>query len=79
VNVFTSGSFSGSWRADYVFTGGTLYPLLANTGLGLAGGLWNANPASSPQGYSAQVTGKWDQPPTETQFSTWGAIKSLYR
>jgi hypothetical protein len=83
-NVFTSGQYSGVWRADYTFTGGSLFALVAGTGTGLMGGNWSVDPAALPvclpgEGYTAHPDGKWDVPPTPTTPSTWGSIKSLYR
>jgi hypothetical protein len=84
VTKFTNGSYSTSFRSDYLFTGGTQYALVANTGTGLLSGAWCAagnatGLCSLPTGYSSHPNGKFDQPTTTTQSSTWGAIKQLYR
>jgi hypothetical protein len=68
---------NGSFRADFTFTGGTLYPRVVGTGIGLLHGLWNLS--SPPAGYSAHPDGKFDNPPTAVRGSTWGAIKQLYK
>lgn len=68
---------NGTFRADYTFTGGTLYSRVAGTGLGLLHGLWNLSGA--PTGYSAHPDGVFDNPPTAVRPSTWGAIKQLYK
>lgn len=68
---------NGSFRADFTFTGGTLYSRVAGTGIGLLHGLWNLTGA--PAGYSAHPDGKFDNPPTATRSSTWGAIKQMYK
>jgi len=77
-------TFATSFRSDYQFTGGTQFALVSNTGTGLLSGAWCASGAqtglcSLPAGYSAHPNGKFDQPTTSTQSSTWGAIKELYR
>jgi hypothetical protein len=68
---------NGSFRADFTFTGGSLYSRVAGTGVGLLHGLWNLSGA--PAGYSAHPDGKFDNPPTAVHPSTWGAIKQLYK
>jgi hypothetical protein len=81
------GNNTGSFRGDYRFTGGTLFPLVEGTTKdGIFGGLWCAPviPDGSicdvEVGYSAHVDGKFDvSAATPTSSSTWGAIKTLYR
>lgn len=78
------GTYSTSFRSDYLFTGGSMIGLMANTGVGLLSGAWCANGSATglcslPTGYSAHPNGKFDQPTTPAQSSTWGAIKQLYR
>jgi len=79
-----TGSYSGSFRSNYQFTGGTEYGPFVGSGTGLLGGLWCGNGSAQglctmPACYSAHPDGKWDQPPTAVNSSTWGAIKQLYR
>jgi len=75
-------SVNGSFRADYVATGGTYFGQVGG-GQALFQGLWCVTLAPSgctPATYSAHADGKWDAPPkTPTQSSTWGTIKTLYR
>jgi|WetSurMetagenome_2_1015567.scaffolds.fasta_scaffold100605_2 hypothetical protein len=80
-------SYSGSFRADYWGTGGTLYGLVEDAS-SLLTGLWCPVPPSTskpgtcslPTGWSAHPSGKWDMPGTvPTLPSTWGKIKTLYR
>ena len=70
---------NGSFRADYTFTGGSLFSRVQNTGAGLMQGLWCVTTGCTPSGYSAHPDGKFDNPPTAVLNSTWGAIKDLYR
>jgi len=79
-----AGTYSGSFRSNYLFTGGSEYGAVSGTGTGLLGGLWCGNGSGGglctmPSCYSAHPDGKWDQPPTAVNSSTWGAIKQLYR
>uniref|UniRef100_A0A832MLS7 PEP-CTERM sorting domain-containing protein n=1 Tax=Eiseniibacteriota bacterium TaxID=2212470 RepID=A0A832MLS7_UNCEI len=73
-----TGPANGSFRANYHFTGGTLFNTVGDAEA-LLSGLWNvASPL--PAGYSAHPNGKFDSPPsTSAKNSTWGSIKSLYR
>jgi hypothetical protein len=72
---------NGSIVGHYTYTGGSLFPGMVSTpSNNLLQGNWNPNPASLPNGYSAQSTGKFDtDSPTPTRPSTWGTIKSMYR
>lgn len=84
ITKFSTGTYSTSFRSDYQFTGGTMYNLVSNTGTGLLSGVWCAAGSSTglctlPAGYSSHPNGKFDQPTTNSQSSTWGAIKQLYR
>jgi len=75
-------NINGSFRADYVATGGTYFPQVGGASA-LFQGNWcvTAPPTGCvPVGYSAHPDGKWDTPPsTAVERSTWGAIKQLYR
>ncbi|OGF15754.1 MAG: hypothetical protein A2W00_02000 [Candidatus Eisenbacteria bacterium RBG_16_71_46] len=73
------GSANGSFRANWLFTGGTLYNRVAALGPNLMQGVWVVTPSSLPTGYSAHPDGKFDAPSTPARSSTWGTIKSLYR
>jgi hypothetical protein len=78
------GTYQTSFRSDYMFTGGTQYALVSQYGVGLMNGAWCATGTATglcqnPAGYSAHPNGKFDQPTTAAQSSTWGAIKQLYR
>jgi hypothetical protein len=70
---------NGSFTANYEFTGGSLYPLVQNTGEGFMQGLWCVTGCQIETGYSAHPDGKFDTPPTPAVTSTWGTIKTLYR
>lgn len=78
------GTYSGTFRATYLFTGGTLFYRVGN-GTDLLSGAWCAAGSgvglcSLPAGWSAHPNGKWDMPITTPALpSTWGAIKQLYR
>jgi len=87
----SNGNYSGSFRANYQCTGGTLYGRVGN-GINLLSGLWCAVPPNNPDppypggtcvhpaGWSAHPSGKWDSPSTvPVKPSTWGTIKTLYR
>jgi hypothetical protein len=87
INQFPGGTYAGSFRADYAFTGppGPMYNQVAGITC-LLGGNWCAKGTSGglcniPTGYSAHPNGKWDGPSqtTEVPASTWGSIKQLYR
>ena len=88
ITRFSNGNYSNSFRGNYVFTpGGTLFGLVGPEN-GLLQGTWEANDDADPgkiglldlpAGYSAHPIGKFDQPVTATQSSTWGTIKQLYR
>jgi hypothetical protein len=78
--------FGGSWNSNYHCTGGRPAEFaLVGGGIASAGTLWCTNgtvPAqcSSPAGYSAHPSGKFDVPAsTSASGSTWGRIKLLYR
>jgi hypothetical protein len=83
-----SGSYSGTFRADYWNTAGTLYDRVGEANSLLAGG-WCVVPPISPSpigtcslptGWSAHPFGKWDMPLSVPALpSTWGRIKSIYR
>lgn len=83
-----SGSlrFGGSWNANYHCTGGRAAEFaLVGSGIASAGATWCTNgtgtgQCTSPAGYSAHPSGKFDAPgTTPTSSSTWGRIKLLYR
>ena len=87
ITRFSTGSYATSFRGDFAFTGGTLFNLVGPE-FGLLTGLWCANDDAAPgvlglcdlpTGYSSHPNGKFDQPSTPAQTSTWGAIKQLYR
>jgi hypothetical protein len=71
---------SGSFRAGYNFTGGTLYGLVSGTE-SLVGGLWCANLSGcKPANYTAHPNGKFDASRTTAATrSTWGKLKQIYR
>ena len=83
-----TGNYSGTFRADYWNTGGTLYDRVGDAASLLAGA-WCVVPpispppigtCSLPTGWSAHPNGKWDMPLTVPALpSTWGKIKSMYR
>lgn len=81
-NVAQTGSIvSGSFRAQYRPTGGTLYPFIQGTD-GLLGGLWCANLAGcKPSNYTAHPNGKFDATGATTPVTraTWGKLKQIYR
>lgn len=77
-----SGLATGTFRANYTFTGplaGTYFNRVGPGASGLLAGNWNVLPSSLPAGYSAQPNGKFDNATTGGQSSTWGKIKQLYR
>ena len=81
--VTTNGTnINGSFRADYIATGGTYFPQVGG-GTALFQGNWCVTLAPAgctPATYSAHPDGKWDTPPTTpTLRSTWGTLKTLYR
>ncbi len=73
---------TGTFTADYVFTGGTLYDRVAGCGGALLGN-WtdDANVAPIPEGYTSHTDGKFDLDcdPTSSQESSWGTVKDLFR
>ena len=81
-NVAQTGSIvSGSFRANYRPTGGTLYPFVAGTEA-LLGGAWCANLSGcKPANYTAHPNGKFDASGATTPVtrSTWGKLKQIYR
>jgi hypothetical protein len=80
----STGTYGGSFRTTYLFTGGTLFYRVGN-GTDLLSGAWCAAGSgvglcSLPAGWSAHPNGKWDMPITTPALpSTWGALKQLYR
>jgi len=88
VTRLPSGSCSGSFRANYWATGGTLYNRVGDA-ISVMQGSWCPVPqgapaapgtCSLPAGWSAHPNGKWDMPVTVSVLpSTWGKIKTLYR
>lgn len=83
-NIAKTGSIvSGSFRANYHVTGGTLYPFIAGTEA-LLGGLWCPQASSNlctPANYTAHPNGKFDASGATTPVtrSTWGKLKQIYR
>ncbi len=80
-NIAKTGSIvSGSFRANYNFTGGTLYGLVSGTEA-LVVGSWCANLSScKPANYTAHPNGKFDASNTTLATrSTWGKLKQIYR
>lgn len=81
-NIAKTGlTVSGSFRANYHVTGGTLYPFIAGTEA-LLGGNWCANLSGChPANYSAHPNGKFDasNATTAATHSTWGRLKQIYR
>jgi hypothetical protein len=81
-------SYSGSFRADYWNTGGTLFGRVGDA-TSLLSGAWCVVPPITPApigtcslaaGWSGHPNGKWDMPLTVLAApSTWGKIKSMYR
>jgi len=76
---------SGSFRANYKPTGGTLYPFIAGTEA-LVVGVWCPGPATIggctlPANYTAHTNGKFDASGATTPAtrSTWGRLKQIYR
>ncbi len=84
----STGTYSGSFRTNYSFTGGSLLERVG-PGTDLLSGLWCPVPPTSPAptvtctlpaGWSAHPSGKWDAPSTVPVSPwTWGAIKIMYR
>jgi len=82
-SVTVQGSnINGSFRADYVATGGSYFGAVGG-GSAVFQGNWCVVPEPAgcvPATYSAHPNGKWDTPPTTAvTTSTWGSIKQLYR
>lgn len=87
-HIRTTRSSAGTWgssvRADYRFTGGTLYSRVGG-GASLFVGLWcpagvGSGRCDIPVGYNAKPNAAWNSPgTTDATSSTWGAIKQLYR
>jgi hypothetical protein len=80
-NIAKTGlTVSGSFRAGYKFTGGTLFGLVSGT-QSLVGGAWCANLSGChPANYSAHPNGKFDASrTTPATRSTWGKLKQIYR
>ncbi len=75
------GTVNGSFRGRYTVQSGSGSPQLcqAKGGVGLMDGLWAVS--GLPTGYIAHPNGKFDAPscPVNTEHSTWGKIKTLYR
>jgi hypothetical protein len=83
VEVTVQGAnINGSFNANYVTTGGTLFGRVGGGSATFAG---NWCPTLQPTGctpatYSAHPNGKWDTPGTTAVLpSTWGRMKQLYR
>jgi len=82
-DAFT-GFYSSSVRADYQFTGGTLFSRVGS-GQSLFQGTWCPGGSGSgkctvPVGFTNKPNDKWDSPATTGAVpSTWGTIKQLYR
>jgi len=82
-----TGTYTHSFRSNYLFTGpagGSQYLPVAGNGPGLLHGTWCHNGSAPglctlPAGYTAQPNGKFDNPVTAAQRSTWGTLKQLYR
>jgi hypothetical protein len=81
-NIAKTGTIvSGSFRANYNVTGGTLFPYIPN-GESLVGGLWCANLAGChPANYTAHPNGKFDASGSATPAlrASWGKVKQIYR
>lgn len=80
-NVAKTGlTISGSFRATYHATGGTLFGFVG-TSEGLLGGNWCANLSSChPANYTAHPNGKFDATgATAVPRSNWGRLKQIYR
>lgn len=81
-------TYSGSFRTNYAFTGGSLFERVSN-GTDLLSGLWCPVPPTLPAptgtcqlptGWSAHPNGKWDAPATvPAKPWTWGSVKVMYR
>jgi hypothetical protein len=80
-NNLASAIWGGSFLANYAFTGGTQFPLVAGSGTNSLNGQWCGKYPSgcTPEGYTGHPNGKFDFAVTETKTSTWGTIKQLYR
>jgi hypothetical protein len=80
-NIARTGTIvSGSFRASYHATGGTLFNLVGGTE-GVLGGAWCANLTSChPANYTAHPNGKFDASGvTAATTATWGKVKQIYR
>lgn len=82
-NNFTAFN-TGNIEGNIVWTGGSLYNQLTQSGSGPCPGLFTGGSTWYPgvmfPGYIYRHDGKIDlQCPTPSRSSTWGAIKSLYR
>jgi hypothetical protein len=91
VNKTSSGTYNGSFKANYHATGGSFYDRVGDA-INLMDGLWYPVPATNPDppaplgtgllpaGWSAHPNGKWDMPRTVPVLpSTWGKLKTIYR
>jgi hypothetical protein len=80
-NNTASAIWGGSFLADYQFTGGTQFGLVAGSGTNSLNGNWCGKypTGCTPTGYTAHPNGKYDYAVTTVKPSTWGAIKQLYR
>lgn len=79
------GGFSGTYTADFEFTGpvgGDLYSRVEGC-YGTTGGGWSDSPfIGIPGGYNFEVDGHLtvdDCRPTSTEGSNWGSIKGMFR
>jgi len=80
-NNTASAIWGGSFLADYQFTGGTQFGLVAGSGINSLNGNWCGKypTGCTPTGYTAHPNGKFDYAVTTAKSSTWGTIKQLYR
>ncbi len=76
------GGYSGTYLADFEFTGGAMYDRVEGC-YGTTGGGWSDDPATGyPTGYNFIVDGHMtvdDCRPTGTESTNWGAVKEMFR